>query len=62
MAPTALTTLNKTPASRFSFGTIQFGGNTDATQSREMFAASLAAGINFFDTAYVYTESHFRAR
>jgi aryl-alcohol dehydrogenase-like predicted oxidoreductase len=53
---TSLTTTSGTPASAFSFGTMQFGGKADATESRKMYDASRAVGINFFDTAYVYTE------
>ncbi len=56
MKATALTTPSGLPVSSFSFGTMQFGGKADADQSREMYDASRAAGINFFDTAYVYTE------
>ncbi|MHA1128445.1 MAG: aldo/keto reductase, partial [Alphaproteobacteria bacterium] len=56
MKATALTTPSGKPVSNFSFGTMQFGGKADADQSREMYDASRAAGINFFDTAYVYTE------
>ncbi len=51
-----LTTASGIPASTFSFGTMQFGGKADAAESRNMYDASRAAGINFFDTAYVYTE------
>ena len=58
MKPTVLTTPSGTPVSKFSFGTMQFGGKADADQSRKMYDASRAAGINFFDTAYVYTEGH----
>ena len=49
-------TLNGTAASPFAFGTMQFGGTADETASAEMFDASRAAGINHFDTAYLYTE------
>ncbi|MFT5786470.1 MAG: aryl-alcohol dehydrogenase-like predicted oxidoreductase [Ascidiaceihabitans sp.] len=52
---TQLISPNGTPASRLTFGTMQFGGNADKTQSRAMYDAALAAGINHFDTAYVYT-------
>ncbi|MFT5799130.1 MAG: aryl-alcohol dehydrogenase-like predicted oxidoreductase [Candidatus Azotimanducaceae bacterium] len=52
---TQLFSPNGTPASRLTFGTMQFGGNADKTQSRAMYDAALAAGINHFDTAYVYT-------
>lgn len=50
-----LTTLNGTPAGRFAFGTMQFGGRADEAQSRAMFEACRAAGIVHFDTAYLYT-------
>lgn len=52
---TQLISPNGTPASRLTFGTMQFGGNADKTQSRAMYDAALATGINHFDTAYVYT-------
>jgi aryl-alcohol dehydrogenase-like predicted oxidoreductase len=52
---TQLISPNGTPASRLTFGTMQFGGNADKTQSRAMYDAALAAAINHFDTAYVYT-------
>ncbi|MCX7560963.1 aldo/keto reductase [Sulfitobacter sp. F26204] len=45
-----------TPASRLAFGTMQFGGGADASQSQKMFEACIAAGINHFDTAHVYTD------
>ncbi|MBT8424291.1 MAG: aldo/keto reductase [Silicimonas sp.] len=47
-------TISGTPVSRFSFGTMQFGGKADAAASGEMFAACRDAGINFFDTAFAY--------
>lgn len=34
---------------------MQFGGKADATNSRAMYDACRAAGINFFDTAHGYT-------
>ena len=34
---------------------MQFGGNADKSQSRAMYDAAIEAGINHFDTAYVYT-------
>lgn len=52
---THLTTLRGDPVSRFAFGTMQFGGTADETASAEMFAASRDAGINHFDTAFLYT-------
>ncbi len=61
MKATALTTPSGKPVSNFSFGTMQFGGKADADQSRKMYDASRAAGINFFDTAYVYTEGRSEA-
>ncbi|MEO0946285.1 MAG: aldo/keto reductase [Pseudomonadota bacterium] len=51
-----LTTLSGQPVSRFSFGTMQFGGNADEAASGEMYHACRRAGINFFDTAHGYTE------
>jgi len=55
MAPTQFIATDGTPASKFSFGTMQFGGKADKDESRALYDASRAAGINFFDTAYVYT-------
>lgn len=52
---TPLTTPDGTPASRYAFGTMQFGGKADAADSRAMFDACRAAGITHFDTAFVYT-------
>jgi 1-deoxyxylulose-5-phosphate synthase len=51
-----LLTQDGTPISRFCFGTMQFGGKADEAASRSLYDASRAAGINFFDTAYAYTE------
>lgn len=48
-------TISGKPVSRFSFGTMQFGGNADAATSAAMYAACRQAGINFFDTAFGYT-------
>lgn len=56
MKITPLTTASGIPASTFSFGTMQFGGKADASESRKMYDSSRAAGLNFFDTAYAYTE------
>ena len=53
---THLTSPNGTPASRLTFGTMQFGGSADAAASRAMYDASREAGITHFDTAYVYTD------
>ncbi len=44
------------PVSSYSFGAMQFGGNADETASAEMYSACREAGINFFDTAFAYTE------
>lgn len=52
---TDMTTRSGSPASSLCFGTMQFGGKADITASEEMYRASREAGINFFDTAYVYT-------
>ncbi len=49
------TTMSGAAVSRFSFGTMQFGGGADEAESGAMYAACRAAGINFFDTAYGYT-------
>lgn len=51
-----LTTLSGQPVSRFSFGTMQFGGTADETESGAMYHACRKAGINFFDTAHGYNE------
>jgi aryl-alcohol dehydrogenase-like predicted oxidoreductase len=48
-------TISGKPVSRFSFGTMQFGGNADETASAAMYAACREAGVNFFDTANGYT-------
>lgn len=50
-----LTSPDGTPASRYTFGTMQFGGAADADASRAMFDACIEAGITHFDTAHVYT-------
>jgi aryl-alcohol dehydrogenase-like predicted oxidoreductase len=49
-------TLSGAAVSRFAFGTMQFGGRADAEQGRAMYDACRAAGINHFDTAFVYTD------
>lgn len=46
---------NGTPSSAFCFGTMQFGEGADKAHSQAMFEATRAAGINFFDTAFAYT-------
>ena len=50
-----LTTISGKPVSRFSFGTMQFGGNADEATSADMYGACREAGINFFDTAHAYS-------
>lgn len=51
-----LTAPDGAPISRFCFGTMQFGGNADHSAAAKMFAACRDAGINFFDTAFGYTD------
>jgi aryl-alcohol dehydrogenase-like predicted oxidoreductase len=51
-----LTSPDGTPASRFAFGTMQFGGRADEGQAAAMVAACLDAGITHFDTAHVYND------
>ena len=50
-----LSTPAGTQISKFSFGTMQWGGKADAVDSRTMYDAARSAGINFFDTAHGYT-------
>lgn len=52
---TDLISLDGTPAPRFAFGTMQFGGRADETAAEQMFTACLDAGITHFDTAHLYT-------
>jgi aryl-alcohol dehydrogenase-like predicted oxidoreductase len=40
----------------FCFGTMSFGGNADEATSKAMFQRCREAGINFFDTANVYSQ------
>ena len=47
-------TISGKAVSRFSFGTMQFGGKADEAAANEMYADCRAAGINFFDTAHAY--------
>ena len=49
-------TISGRAVSRFSFGAMQFGGTADAAVSGEIYGVCREAGINFFDTAYGYTE------
>ena len=46
----------KREASSLCFGTMQFGAGATEADSAQMYEDCRAAGINFFDTAYVYTE------
>lgn len=47
-------TISGNPLSRLAFGTMQFGGRADGWESRQMYNAARAAGINHFDTAVRY--------
>lgn len=42
--------------SRLAMGTMSFGGDADESESRAMFRHARNAGINFFDTADVYSK------
>ena len=42
--------------SRLAMGTMSFGGDADESESRAMFRLARNAGINFFDTADVYSK------
>jgi len=53
---TKITTLNGAAMSSLCFGTMQFGGTADEAASCEMYDACRARGVNFFDTAHVYTD------
>lgn len=55
MPASNITSIDGSAISSFSFGTMQFGENADEVESRKMYGACRNAGINFFDTAYVYT-------
>ena len=46
----------KCEASTLCFGTMQFGSGATETDSAQMYEDCRAVGINFFDTAYVYTD------
>ena len=43
--------------SRFCLGTMMFGGKTDAAESVRITRAAIAGGINFIDTADVYSDT-----
>lgn len=49
-------TISGRDVSRFSFGTMQFGAKASEADSAAMYGDCRAAGINFFDTAWAYTE------
>lgn len=51
----ALLAIDGTRVSPFCFGTMQFGGTAGKDISAAMYEQCRAAGINFFDTAHVYT-------
>ncbi len=52
------TTLGKTgvEVSQLCFGTMSFGGDADEAMSAKMFHRCRKAGINFFDTANIYSQ------
>jgi len=50
-----LNTLSGAPVSALVFGTMQWGGKTDAAEAHRMYASFRAAGVNHLDTAHVYT-------
>ncbi|PWJ21952.1 aldo/keto reductase [Jannaschia seohaensis] len=52
---TKISSPDGTPPSRLCFGAMQFGGTADVSAAKEMYDACRAAGVNFFDTAHVYT-------
>ena len=58
---TPLTLASGVPASRFAFGTMQWGGPADEPCARAMFDACLDAGITHFDTAVGYAEGRSEA-
>ena len=51
-----LTTIDGTQISNLCFGTMQFGGGADEPASKEMYDVCRTARVNFFDTAYAYTD------
>lgn len=53
---TQLFTRSGTPVSPLCFGTMQFGGNADEAASHAMYQACRDGGVNFFDTAFAYTD------
>ena len=53
---TELKAQDESAASPVCFGCMQFGGTADAAASQAMYAACRGAGVNFFDTAHMYTD------
>lgn len=53
---TQLTTQSGAVLTPAAYGTMQWGGNADASAAHAMFDACLDAGITHFDTAFVYTD------
>ena len=51
----AICAIDGTPASGLTFGCMQFGGTADPAASAAMFDACRRAGINHFDSAWLYT-------
>jgi aryl-alcohol dehydrogenase-like predicted oxidoreductase len=49
-------TISGKKISSYCFGTMQFGKKASEADSASMYSACRGAGINFFDTAYAYTE------
>lgn len=49
-----ISTLSGQPASKFGFGTMQFGEGTPKSDCAPIYNICRARGINVFDTAYVY--------
>lgn len=51
-----LATIDGTKISGLCFGAMQFGGGAGEIASKEMYDACRKSGVNFFDTAYAYTD------
>ena len=47
-------TISGAPVSRYSFGTMQFGGKASEADAASMYDDCRSEGINFFDTANAY--------
>lgn len=50
-----VSTLSGKPASKFAFGTMQFGGGSSEDDAATVYGMCRGAGINVFDTAFGYT-------